>query len=234
VRPDDEKDNEEASASDARAIGVPTTIEHGMIIQRSKDLDAQCEAVRMCLETLNPMKCLLFIPDAESVNMVAQGLRGKGMRAAVPLHEAMGFTSGRSKKQAEHETVESTSLRKFSSLRQALQTGANSEKRAQGIDVPVLIASHSSARGLHFDDVRTFACCQRTYNVRVCVLLVQMDVVFVLGLPLSMDEYLHLAGRTGRQSRSGLAITILTFPEAKQLRSWQTPLGIQFEEIMRD
>lgn len=47
-----------------------------------------------------------------------------------------------------------------------------------------------------------------------------------------MDEYLHVAGRTGRAGNkvsTGTVITYVNLEQLKRLQSWQTPLGIAFE-----
>ena len=47
-----------------------------------------------------------------------------------------------------------------------------------------------------------------------------------------MDEYLHMAGRTGRAGNkvpTGTVISLVNFDELKRMQSWQTALGIEFE-----
>ncbi len=54
--------------------------------------------------------------------------------------------------------------------------------------------------------------------------------------PKSMDEYLHLAGRTcreGNRKREGSILTIVSLDELKRLQSWETPLNINFEVVMK-
>jgi superfamily II DNA/RNA helicase len=52
-----------------------------------------------------------------------------------------------------------------------------------------------------------------------------------------MDEYLHMAGRTGRlagvglTAKAGTVVTVVTYDELKRLKSWETPLGIQFDVV---
>merc|ERR1719265_2201721 len=70
----------------------------------------------------------------------------------------------------------------------------------------LLVADTAATRGLHLDDVST---------------------VVVLGLPANLDQYLHLAGRTGRWPRrefpgASVAVTLATKPELKRLRGWTT------------
>lgn len=77
------------------------------------------------------------------------------------------------------------------------------------------VTSVSGSRGLHIKDI---------------------DVVFVLTVPDSMDEYLHMAGRTGRygnQHINGTVVSIANYDEYKRLRSWRTPLQIDVQAIYR-
>ena len=69
----------------------------------------------------------------------------------------------------------------------------------------------SGTRGLHIRDV---------------------EFVVMTAPPRTMDEYLHVAGRTGRAGNTvegGTVITLATYDELKRLRSWETPLGITFD-----
>lgn len=80
-------------------------------------------------------------------------------------------------------------------------------------DREVFIAPVSSARGLHID---------------------QLDLVFIAEPPTSMDEYLHLAGRTGRISSSsaktwsGVAATVIDRSSKRRMLGWQHALRIHF------
>lgn len=69
--------------------------------------------------------------------------------------------------------------------------------------LPLIVATESSARGLDFPVV---------------------DAVFILARPRSADEYLHLAGRTGRSGKPGLAVSIVTYREAAALEGWAVQL----------
>lgn len=75
----------------------------------------------------------------------------------------------------------------------------------------LFVTAVSGARGLHLADVRH---------------------VFVATAPRTMDEYLHLAGRTGRKGNreeGGTVVTYASLDEMKRLQSWQVPLGIRLE-----
>jgi len=75
-----------------------------------------------------------------------------------------------------------------------------------GVVLPILVASEASARGLHFEGI---------------------DAVFVLSRPQSPDEYLHLAGRTGRGGRPGKAISIVSYSEASAIEAWSKQLRFE-------
>ena len=54
--------------------------------------------------------------------------------------------------------------------------------------------------------------------------------------PKNMDEYLHLAGRTcrqGNQKNEGSIMTVVNLDELKRLQSWETPLSINFDVVMK-
>ncbi|PHJ19175.1 dead deah box helicase domain-containing protein, partial [Cystoisospora suis] len=71
----------------------------------------------------------------------------------------------------------------------------------------LLVTSMDTARGLHFDDI---------------------DVVFLVGRVESADEYQHLAGRTGRGGKPGIAICVSDADTQRLLRSWEKMLDISF------
>mmetsp|Transcript_2953 Transcript_2953/g.3876 ORF Transcript_2953/g.3876 Transcript_2953/m.3876 type:complete len:759 (+) Transcript_2953:90-2366(+) len=83
------------------------------------------------------------------------------------------------------------------------------KSRSEGERPPLLVTSEDTARGLHFE---------------------QVDFVFLLKKPKSPDEYLHLAGRTGRQGKKGTVISIVSYREAKSIQSWEKQLGIKLHK----
>ena len=68
----------------------------------------------------------------------------------------------------------------------------------------------SGTRGLHIKDV---------------------EYVLLTSVPRTMNEYLHVAGRTGRVGNSvpGTVITLVNHEELKRLQSWQISLNIKFD-----
>lgn len=76
--------------------------------------------------------------------------------------------------------------------------------------LPILVASEGSARGLHLDGV---------------------DVVFVLSRPVTPDEYLHLAGRTGRCGTPGKVVSVMSYTESKSLLAWSKQLNFEVTKL---
>ena len=75
----------------------------------------------------------------------------------------------------------------------------------------LFVAPVSGSRGLHLQDI---------------------EYVMILSPPRTMDEYLHMSGRTGRAGNkvsTGTVVSFVSFDELKRMQSWQTALDIQFE-----
>ena len=77
----------------------------------------------------------------------------------------------------------------------------------------VWIVPEQSIRGLHMDSITT---------------------VIVVGKPSSPDEYLHIAGRTGRAGNKGTVLTITTHAQAASTSSWESMLQIQFQPLYEE
>jgi hypothetical protein len=74
----------------------------------------------------------------------------------------------------------------------------------------LLVTGEDSIRGLHLDG---------------------LDVVVVVGRADGPDEYIHLAGRTGRAGRLGKVINVLSQKHATAVRGWETILNINFSQL---
>jgi superfamily II DNA/RNA helicase len=88
---------------------------------------------------------------------------------------------------------------------------AKSNNKGNVKDNELVVLPVSIARGLHIANV---------------------EHIFVLQPPNSMDEYLHMSGRTcraGNRNDSGHVTTVVTLEEMKRMTSWQTALGIHFQ-----
>lgn len=69
-----------------------------------------------------------------------------------------------------------------------------------------LIASDIAARGLHFEDVST---------------------IFHISIPENPNDYLHRAGRTGRNGKEGLSILLVTKKELSLVHQYEKEFGIK-------
>ena len=56
-----------------------------------------------------------------------------------------------------------------------------------------------------------------------------VDSVLLFSLPDSADQYLHVAGRTGRQGRSGRVLSLLTAQESSRVGTLTRQLGISIK-----
>jgi superfamily II DNA/RNA helicase len=74
----------------------------------------------------------------------------------------------------------------------------------------LLVANENSVRGLHLDG---------------------LDLVIVLGRPNTPDEYVHIAGRTGRAGQSGKVLCVVGTGKAASLQAWESILGIRFQAM---
>ncbi|KAJ8901764.1 hypothetical protein NDN08_003970 [Rhodosorus marinus] len=82
-----------------------------------------------------------------------------------------------------------------------------------GQSAPLLIASEAAARGLHLSHV---------------------DVVFLIDCPSDQNEYLHLAGRTGRMGEDGTVVSICSYRKARVMNTWQSQLKVTFKSLKLD
>ena len=134
-----------------------------------------------------PSAPLVFIPDGASVESAVHALQRGGFPDALALHRAMG------------------------DLASIYSARARSGSTSASGHLPIIVATESSARGLHFDGV---------------------DTVFVLARPRSADEYLHLAGRTGRCGRTGRVVSILSYQEVDALKTWAALLRFDVSRVL--
>jgi hypothetical protein len=59
--------------------------------------------------------------------------------------------------------------------------------------------------------------------------IANLDTVVVVGRPAGPDEYIHIAGRTGRAGRSGKVISVLSEQHTAAIKGWETILNIEFK-----
>lgn len=227
---------ESASAgnlANARAVTCPSTIRHYCVPLADGEFFSRLEALTAALCELQPRRPLIFVPPEERVTAVVAHLRrsaGDMGRRAIALHEAMGFKTGENGVDARdshsseamkvHDKLTSDFRRGSSNDAPAdsadagdgglLAEGSGIERLGEGEMGALLVTGEDSARGLHFDDV---------------------DFVFLMQKPRSPDEYVHLAGRTGRQGKTGTVVSLVAFEEFQKLKAWSSTLKVHFEPL---
>lgn len=240
---DDDKDlstftrEERLSLKSKRKIGIPDSISHTAVLDSdssSKEADGlgSKAAIAKSFWVDNPQykRGIVFVRHTDEVKQVSGMLRFWGLKETKDLQQMLGLEiskkptakkllgKGRIVKQSFVDLPAVSSSEKSNSLianamTSGIGSGSNSAIKTSERDLFVVPAS--GTRGLHIQDI---------------------DVVLILQPPATMDEYLHMAGRTGRwggqddaMSRRGQVITIANLEEWKRLQSWETPLGIDFD-----
>lgn len=74
----------------------------------------------------------------------------------------------------------------------------------------LLVTGEDSVRGLHLEG---------------------LDTVVVVGRAPGPDEYMHIAGRTGRAGKRGKVINVLSDPQAAAVKGWERMLDVHFEML---
>jgi len=145
-----------------------------------------------------------------SSKMGAATAEAKKKAADVPLAEPHRRLSSA-------EMVLKAAQSRIGSTARFLQQAQEQQKQTpDGIDIDqvereLFVVPVSGTRGLHLQDI---------------------EHVLVLQPPRTMDEYLHMAGRTGRRGSkksTSIVFSLVNYDELKRLQSWQTPLGIEFD-----
>jgi superfamily II DNA/RNA helicase len=227
-----------AQSGSTRKIGIPTGIRHRLVLTRddSNELNRKVSAAKekWVGECSFAKRGLLFVPRPDDVKQILGMLQFWGVKEAVNLQEALGIevdsevhqkvpawqkrNTASTKAPVENiaKTVEDKANESSELVMKAARSrlGATSrliesDEEASKRDLFVLPVSGS--RGLHLQDV---------------------EYVIILQPPKTMDEYLHMAGRTARAGNklpTGTVISMVTFDELKRMQSWQVALDIDFE-----
>ncbi|CAM9232557.1 unnamed protein product [Choristocarpus tenellus] len=201
VRDVSQTDNHNLAHS--RAVAIPPTIKHYYVPLPNNDFFTKLQALTAAVVKLGPKRPLVFVPPEERVTAVVAHLRRSGTPGAVALHEAMGFASGESQHSAK-------ALLEHDRLTGQFGGDGGEDGGDRVLQPSVLVTSEDSARGLHFDDV---------------------DYVFLMKRSKSIDEYVHLAGRTGRGGKEGNVVSLVSNDEVKKLQAWETSLDINIQEM---
>ena len=238
-----------AQSGSTRKVGIPTDIRHVAVLTRDDSIELNRKVVaakeKWVGECVNANRGLLFVPRPDDIKQILGMLQFWGVKEAQNLQETLGIevdseahqkmtiqqkrnlaynkpspsavpASVPVPKTVEAKASESAELilraarsRLGATSRSAVGTNTAGEKVEAGRELFVLPVSGS--RGLHLQDV---------------------EYVIILQPPKTMDEYLHMAGRTGRAGNKvsgGTVISLVNFDELKRMQSWQTALGIEFD-----
>ncbi len=110
-----------------------------------------------------------------------------------------------------------TAKMQYHKIRGACIQGASAKERRKNVlsdfaagKLQILMATDIAARGLHIEDI---------------------ELVFNISMPEDSMDYLHRAGRTGRNSAEGTVISIVTKRELVLLQQYQKAFGIRIQEI---
>jgi len=209
-------------------VGVPSAIIHWWA-----SCDEQVEkapAVATVLSQLGPRVALLFLDDDAPLRATVAELQREGVNAQM-LHEAMGF--GASGGEASAGVVDGSSyLALQASLKHAHRVvdGHGAEGLAPGTPVEAVEAAEAGAKegrvGAGEDNLLLVS----TYSSSRGLDLPHVDCVLLYDLPASADQYLHLAGRCGRQGLAGSVVSLLMPEQQSGLGVLTRQLGISIKQ----
>lgn len=239
------KSGSKAQSGSTRKVGIPTGIRHVAVLTRddSNELNRKVVAAKekWVGECCNANRGLLFVPRPDDVKQILGMLQFWGVKEAQNLQETLGIEVDSDGHQNQKvpayqkknlaaaktvapansvKTVEDKASESAELILRAARTRLGATSRfvggstADGSEVgsrDLFVLPVSGARGLHLQDI---------------------EYVIILQPPKTMDEYLHMAGRTGRAGNkvaTGTVISLVNFDELKRMQSWQTALGIDFK-----
>jgi len=203
----------QVSGNNARLTSVPSTIEHKTFELDSSTFDGDdgtdsaAEAVRQVHSTRKGTgNTLVFVSSSSKYLGGAQNMfrRLKEMELhPTLLSDELWPTSSRAQKRCPKrlrlrvngEKAGADASERRAELNEKMRTASQSR---------LLVADTAATRGLHLDDVGT---------------------VLVLGQPSNFQQYLHLAGRTGRWPRrefpgASVVVTLAKNEELQKLKGW--------------
>lgn len=226
-----------AQSGSTRKIGIPTGIRHRLVLTRddSNELNRKVSSAKekWVGECSFAKRGLLFVPRPDDVKQILGMLQFWGVKEAVNLQEALGIevdsevhqkvpawqkknlASTKVPPENIAKTVEDKANESSELVMKAARSrlGATSRLISSGEESKrdLFVLPVSGSRGLHLQDV---------------------EYVIILQPPKTMDEYLHMAGRTARAGNkvaTGTVISLVNFDELKRMQSWQVALDIDFE-----
>lgn len=226
-------------------VGVPPAITHWYVpCAHAAD---KARAVCAALAQLRPRCALLFLSDDAPLRVAVTELQAHGLHAEL-LHEAMGLESLANGTGSTSGAVLGAEGG-YWALRSALRAtppgdrdsdGGGGENGGGGGKNPQ--GGGGDGGGVELSSASAEATAIATAAQNGCRLLVStagsargldldaVDVVMLYNLPDAADQYLHLAGRTGRQGRTGAVVSLLVPDQVPQLGSITRQLRISIRQ----
>ena len=239
------KSGSKAQSGSTRKVGIPTGIRHVAVLTRddSNEINRKVVAAKekWVGECSKAKRGLLFVPRPDDVKQIVGKLQFWGVKEAQNLQETLGIEVDsemhqkmpsyqkkslaaskpvppvNKEKTVEDKASESADLiiraakSRLGATSRIIEGSTGGDSTGGGYARELFILPVSGSRGLHLQDI---------------------EYVVILQPPKTMDEYLHMAGRTGRAGNkvpTGTVISLVNFDELKRMQSWQTALGIEFE-----
>ena len=225
-------------------VGVPPAITHWYVpCAHAAD---KARAVCAALAHLRPRCALLFLSDDAPLRVAVAELHARGLHAEL-LHEAMGLESlanGTGSKPGAVLGAEGG----YWALRSALRAtppgdrGSDGGGGENGGGAKNQVGGGGDGGGVELASASAEATAIAAAAQTGCRLLVStagsargldldaVDVVMLYNLPDAADQYLHLAGRTGRQGRTGAVVSLLMPDQVPQLGSITRQLRISIRQ----
>ena len=195
-------------------VQVPRSIIHRSLTV--PDDAEQPRALHFALDTIRPRSALVVVPDEAPLRGWLERLHEAGLPQARLLHEAMGFPSRGS---VATDLPDAELLASYGGGRPLTAAGAE-EDVTDASQTAVLLTTERSVRGLD---------------------LPHLDCVALMYVPKTSDDYVHLAGRTGRNhlsrsdassgAGSGTALTLVPAEEAGRLGLFTVQLGVSIKPM---
>ncbi|KAJ1445345.1 P-loop containing nucleoside triphosphate hydrolase protein [Pelagophyceae sp. CCMP2097] len=198
-------------------VRMPGTIKHKAYVVKDGRRELSAMAAATALQSIGPRCPVVIVDDTASVSAAVGALRSHGCATAVALHHALGLvgTAGDAPERNADDFLVAGDRRlgDVLNLRDELQ---QSIRRGLGDDgsgePPLVVTTASAARGLDLKGV---------------------DCVILLDPPKSVDSYIHIAGRCGREGTKGTVVSILPQDSAEEtLLQLKRELGVSFERVI--
>lgn len=176
-------------------------------IEKGKDFGKDLEVIKISNKMEIPKNIehfVIVVERREKIEMLRKAAKGINPKKALVFINKTGDIE---------EATEKLKFHKYKA--ECIHGTKRKDERKKAIDgfkkgeIQFLIATDIAARGLHIEGVTT---------------------VFHLSIPEEGQDYLHRAGRTGRDKEKGLSILIATKEEMKRIKKMERELNIKITE----